>query len=175
MAAGDDDTARMVGSEVGGYPPSDDAVAADDQNVPIIQASAPQSTGAKDLDYPLKSHLKLQCLAPSEIRRPEASHLSSAPPTRPHATLDSIARVQNDLISSRKARHRLGYPAISVTNLDDGRAGATILQSEYGPVLVPAEQCAHRHTQDVVGAPRGDMHDDPVVVAQAATRPPAVR
>ena len=47
MAAGDDDTARMVRSEVGGYPPSDDAVAADDRYVPIIQAS-PSAGSVRD-------------------------------------------------------------------------------------------------------------------------------
>jgi len=42
-AACNDDPARVVWSEFGRYPPADHAIAADDENVLIIQAAAPPS------------------------------------------------------------------------------------------------------------------------------------
>ena len=70
-AACDNDAARIVRPEFGGDAPSNDAVTAGNQNIPIIQATAPQVSGAKARpDHPMKSHLKLHCFAPSEIRCP---------------------------------------------------------------------------------------------------------
>src|SRR6266480_7012421 len=42
-AARDDDAARIIWSELGRYPPSDDAITADNQNVLISQAGAPRN------------------------------------------------------------------------------------------------------------------------------------
>ena len=50
--------------------------------------------------------------------------------------LDSIARMQDDAVSGRKARQYLGQPAISVTDFDNGSARASLFQQEYRPVLV---------------------------------------
>ena len=80
MAAGDDDTARMVGSEVGGYPPSN--LAADDQNVPIIQASAPQSIRCEGLG--LSVEIPFEIAVPGAVGDPTSGSFTSLrAPTRP--------------------------------------------------------------------------------------------
>jgi hypothetical protein len=55
-AACNDNAAWVVRPEFGRYPPPDHAIAADDENVLIIQAAAPQNTRRERLERVIRSN-----------------------------------------------------------------------------------------------------------------------